>query len=60
MTFDRSSHIKIPLFIKKRYFENKILHSSDAYQKSNKQRSKNICEDNVLIKRNVSKCMRLL
>ena len=60
LIFVHNYHIKISLFIKKRYLENKILHSSDAYSKSNKRRPKDICEGNVSIKRNVSRCMRLL
>ena len=60
MTFDRSFHTKIPLFVKKRYFENKILHLLNVYQKSDKQKSKNIYENNVSIEKNVLKYMRLL
>ena len=42
---------------KMRFFEIKILHLSNAYQKSIKRKSKNICKNkNVLIKR---KCFEM-
>ena len=39
-------------FLQKRFFEMRILHLSNAYQKLIKRRSKNMCENrNVLTKR---------